>query len=376
MTSSSQTDEDRVFQRRAVQAAVRIGLVALLAIWCFKIVRPFLDPIVWGAIIAVATQPLYKLFLKWLGGRRKIAATLIVASALIVLIGPTIALTANLVDTAQNLSGELHDGRISIPPPPESVEKWPVIGERVYSFWEKASNNIESVLAPIAPHLKDVALWTVQTAGATGIGIGKFIISILIAGLFLARAHTAGRIVRTIAITLAGERGPELTEVAGITVQSVTRGVLGVAVIQSLLSGLAMLLMGVPAAGLWALFVLILAVVQLPAMIVLLPVIIYVFTQHAMTPSIFFAIGTSLIGMSDTLLRPLLMGSAANVPMLVIFMGAIGGFLFQGIIGLFVGAVVLGLGYSLAAAWFSENADDENEEGGTPATTDPHTDAS
>jgi predicted PurR-regulated permease PerM len=144
---------------------------------------------------------------------------------------------------------------------------------------------------------------------------------------------------------------------AGATVQSVTRGILGVAVIQSLLAGVGMLVVGVPAAGLWALLVLLLAVIQLPPLLVLAPVIVYVFSTSSTVAAVVFAVWSVFVGMSDTFLKPVLMGRGVDVPMLVIFMGAIGGFMLDGIIGLFVGAVVLALGYTLFTAWLQETAE-------------------
>lgn len=354
MAPDEPTHEDRLFQRRAVQSSIRVGLIFALAYWSFRIVKPFIDPFFWGAIIAIATYPVYRLILRWVRGRSRVAAVIIVLLGLMVLLAPTAALGVSLLQTASTVAAELHDGTLSIPPPPTSVQSWPLVGARLYDLWEKASENVESVLSQFAPHLKEVALWLVQMAGATSWGVLKFMLSILIAGVLLARANDAANAARAIATRLTGERGPELTHIAGVTIFSVTRGILGVAVVQSLLAGLGMLAVKVPAAGLWALLVLILSIVQLPAMLILIPIIVYVFFNNSIGVAVVFAVWSTLVGLSDTPLRPLLMGRAANVPTLVIFVGAIGGFLFQGIIGLFVGAVVLALGYTLFVAWLRE----------------------
>jgi predicted PurR-regulated permease PerM len=193
----------------------------------------------------------------------------------------------------------------------------------------------------------------------------KFVISIVIAGVLLANGARAADASREIATRLAGERGAPLTELARATVQSVTRGILGVAAIQSLLAGMGLLAVGVPAAGLWALLVLLLAVIQLPPLLVLGPIIVYVFWTSSTLVAVAFAVWTLLVGTIDNFLKPLLMGRGVDVPMLVVFLGAIGGFMLDGIIGLFVGAVVLALGYSLFTAWL-QLADSPDEPAQAP----------
>ena len=354
MASTQPYVEDRNLLRRVIEISVRLALVVLLTLWCFQIVRPFIQPIVWGIVIAVAVQPLYRRLEGALQGRSRLAAALLVLATLVLLIVPTVALTANLVETASELSGNLRGGDLAVPPPPAFVADWPLVGDELYAYWQTASQNLESALSQIAPQLKAIGLWLVSTGATTGVGILKFLISILIAGALLANGSRAAAAARGIAVRLAGERGDRLSELAGATVQSVTRGILGVAVIQSLLAGVGMLVVGVPAAGLWALLVLLLAVIQLPPLLVLAPVIVYVFSTSSTVVAVVFAVWSVLVGISDTFLKPILMGRGVDVPMLVIFMGAIGGFMLDGIIGLFVGAVVLALGYTLFTAWLEE----------------------
>lgn len=365
MTTTRASGEDGIFLSRAVEASIRIGLVALLVFWCLQILRPFIQPIAWGAIIAVASQPLYRRLSGWLGGRSRLAAVVLVLAALALLIGPTVALTASLVETAASLSGDLRHGSFAVPPPPAGVADWPLVGGTLSEYWHLANENLEALLRQISPQLKAIGLWLVSSAATTGIGIVMFVISILIAGVLLANGPRAAERTRSIAVRLAGERGHALAELAGATVQSVTRGILGVAAIQSLMAGAGFLAVGVPAAGLWALLVLLLAVIQLPPLLVLAPVAVYVFTAHSTPVAVVFAIWSLAVGLIDNVLKPLLMGRGVDVPMLVIFMGAIGGFLLEGIIGLFTGAVVLALGYSLVTAWLEPPEPPEDEAAGS-----------
>ena len=189
-------------------------------------------------------------------------------------------------------------------------------------------------------------------------------VSIVIAGALLAKAAGCSQAAREFATRLAGERGTKAVELAEATVRSVALGILGVALIQTLLAGIGFLVVGVPGAGLWALLVLILAVVQLPTILILGPIIVYVFSTSSTVTAVVFAIWSILVGISDAFLKPLLMGRGVNVPMLVIFIGAIGGFMTSGIIGLFVGAIIFSLGYKLFILWLNMDIQPEGEPSG------------
>ncbi len=292
---------------------------------------------------------------------------MLVTLALLVLILPTVALGASLVDTTAELSGDFIRDGIKVPPPPQAVADWPVVGERLHATWFDVSQNLEAALLKLAPYLKDVGLWLVSTMGDMGLGLVMFVVAILIAGALLPNGKRAATLVRKVALVIAGKRGPELAELAASSVQSVTRGVLGVALIQSLLAGLGMLVIGVPGAGLWTLLILILAVMQLPPMLVLIPIILYVFSTSSTLVAVLFTIWAALVGLSDNVLKPLLMGHGSKVPMLVLFMGSLGGFIAGGILGLFVGAVVLSLGYTVFMAWI-DDADVDDDDAATTAT--------
>ena len=354
MSTSTEPSDGKQSVQRAVETAIRLGLVLLLAIWCFLIVEPFIIPILWGMIIAVASYPIYGWMLAKLGGRSKLAATLFTLLALALLITPTVMLMGTVADTTQALSRDLHDGSLTIPPPPESVKEWPIVGEDLSTFWSAASNNLGAALTPIAPQLKAAAGWLLSTAAGAGIGVLQFVISIIIAGVILANAVSFGGFLKALATRLTGDRGEEFATLASKTVRSVAQGVLGVALIQSLLAGIGMLAAGVPGAGLWALLVLLLAVVQLPPILILAPIILYVFSASSTTVAVVFMVWSIVVSMSDAFLKPLLLGRGVEVPMLIILVGAIGGMIYSGIIGLFVGAVVLALGYELFNAWLKQ----------------------
>lgn len=353
---------EKAFLNNAVEATIRIGALILLVAWCFEIVRPFIIPIIWGIIIAVGTYPGFLTLRRKLGGRNAVAATVVTILGLIILIVPALLLSGTLIDSAHGLAEGLQKGTIAVPPPPESVKAWPVVGEKLDTFWTQASNNLAATITKLAPQLKAVGSWVLSTAAGAGFGILQFVFAIIIAGLMLANSEGANKTTYAIATRLAGDRGAELAKLAEATVRSVTRGILGVALIQSVLMGLGFLVMGIPGAGLWALLCLILSVIQIGPFPVVLPILIYVFSTTDLVPAILFLIWSILAGSIDNILKPILLGRGVEVPMAVIFIGAIGGFISSGIIGLFVGAVVLVLGYKLFLAWLDETPNPETPE--------------
>jgi predicted PurR-regulated permease PerM len=347
--------EDRAFLRRALETSIRIGLILFLVLWCFQIARPFLEMIVWGIILAIATQPIYASLYRMMGGRSALAATLLVVGALLVLIVPSVLLTSNLVESATGLAEKIEAGTLEIPAPPAGVADWPIVGNRVYEFWAAASRNLDTALDPLHPQLKAVGHWVLEMGSSAGLGLVVFALSVVLAGVLLASGDPAVDAARRVAERLVPDRGAELVALAAGTVQSVTRGILGTAVIQSLLAGIGLLAAGVPAFGLWALLVLFLAVVQLPTLLVLGPIIVWVFASSSTGVAVMFAIWSTAVGVSDNVLKPLLLGRGSPVPMVVIFIGAIGGFMRAGIIGLFVGAVVLAIGHNLFKWWLEDS---------------------
>ncbi len=353
MNTSDHNALDKVFISKALEATIRIGVVVLLAIWSFQIFKPFLAPVVWGIIIAIASFTVYSRLKRILGGRDGLAATVFTLLALALLITPTVMLSESVLVSAQALSRNLEAGTVDVPPPPESVAGWPIIGDRLNDFWSLASQNLDAALDRIQPQLKAFSSWLVAKAAGAGLGILQFIIAIIIAGVLLAHASGGYKAAHAIFTRLADERGDELVDLATNTVRSVARGILGIALIQSLLAGVGMIVVGVPAAGLWALLVLLVAVVQLPALLVLAPIIVYVFYNASTMVAVIFMIWSILVALSDSVLKPLLLGRGVDVPMLVIFIGAIGGMIVNGIIGLFVGPIILAITYTLFLDWLS-----------------------
>jgi predicted PurR-regulated permease PerM len=359
MNHPEQLNEQRVFVHRVVEAVIRIGVVALIVSWCFMIVKPFIVPVLWAMIIAVATYPIFRKLNTAMGEHRVLAAVLFTLMALTLLITPSLMLMESLIESAEKIAKGLESGTVKIPPPPASVSDWPMIGGRVFELWQLASTNLGEAIEKLGPGIKDMGNWLLSAAAGAGAGVLQFVFSIIIAGVFLANAQAGTRAAEAFSARLAGEQGAEFAKIAGATVRSVAQGVLGVALVQTLLAGAGLLVFDVPGAGLWALLVLILAVVQLPPLLVLGPIIVYVFSVSDTTPAVLFMIWNIFVGISDSFLKPLFLGRGVEIPMLVILLGAIGGLMLSGIIGLFVGAVVLALGYKLFMAWLHDESETE-----------------
>jgi predicted PurR-regulated permease PerM len=363
MINPLHTEEDKRFQERALEAAIRISLLALLVIWCFNIVRPFIMPILWGAIMAVAIYPMFLKAQVRLGGREKLTATLITLIALAILIIPAVMLSESLIDGSQQLAAEYDDGTLTVPPPSESVKDWPLVGEKLHSAWSLASSNLEEALIKFKPQVEAFGKWFLSSAAGVGAGVLMFVISIIIAGVFLVFSRSGSHALETVIGRVLGETdGKEFVDIAGATIRSVAQGVLGVALIQTILGGVGLLAIGVPYAGVWALLILLLAIIQLPPLLILGPIIVYVFSVESTMPAVIFMIWSLMVSASDAFLKPLFLGRGMDIPMPVILLGAIGGMILSGIVGLFVGAVVLAVGYTLFVAWLDQDEQDSNEQ--------------
>jgi len=350
MTSTKQQSGDEAYYDRIISAAFKLGFITLLLILSYLIVKPFLIMIVWAIIIAIGIYPLFRKLSSILGNRDKLASIIITITALTVVVLPSILLLDSTIDSVQKLTTEYKDGTLIIPEPSSNVTEWPIVGKSIYKTWKLASKNIEAALKTLKPQIKEYVPKVLNAAAGLGGTIFLTILSIIIAGILLLNVESSEKTTHRIFRFLIGKDAEEFTKLATSTISSVVQGVLGIAIIQSVAAGLVMLLFGIPAAGLWALIVLILAIIQLPPTLIMLPVAIYAFSIMDTTYAIIFLILSIIISSADTFLKPLFLGRGVDVPMLVILLGAIGGMMAFGIIGLFIGAVILALSYKLFQA--------------------------
>jgi predicted PurR-regulated permease PerM len=337
-----------------IDTILRIVVLFLLMAWCIGIILPFIEPVIWGAIIAVALHPFFGRVKRWLGNRNMLAAVMVTLLLFVILLLPTALLVKSLVEGIQSLATQFREQSLVVPPPDPSVARWPLIGKPVSEIWLLASQSIESAITTYREPLSKLGMTIIGPLGGFGRGLLMFFVSVIIAGVFLVKADASAAFVRKLVHRLAGERSDEMLPVTGATIRNVAKGILGVAFFQFLITGTVFVLANVPFPGLWAFAVLVIAILQLPSVIVILPVIIYLFSVKEVGVAILWTIALLAIGLSDNVLKPLLMGQHSTVPMLVIFLGAIGGFIFSGLIGLFTGAIVLSVGYNLMVHWIGE----------------------
>lgn len=339
-----------------LDALIRAGLIATLVVVCFKVFHPFLNLMLWALILAVTMYPLHRKLRDKLGGKEGRAATLIVLIGVVVLLVPVYVISVSLAHSARDAVEMVKTDNFHIAPPPDAVAGWPVVGRKVHAVWSKASSDLTGLVKQFSPQLRGASLKLLAKLSGVGIGLLVFIAALIVAGIIMAYGQSGERSAIRISSRFFGpERGPAITRLCTATIRAVAQGVVGIALIQMLLVGAGFVLQGVPGAGLLALVVLLLGIMQLPATLITLPVIVYVIsTQGADLGTIVFSVYVFVAGLLDNVLKPLLLGRGVEVPMPVVLIGALGGMVVNGIIGLFIGPIVLAVGYVLFWHWVDE----------------------
>ncbi len=352
-------DNNEKHYTRAIYTALRISFIALLLYWSFLIIKPFVLIVVWGIIVSIALYPIFEKLSRKLGNRKKLASTIITLIGLTILTIPSLFMVKSTADSLSKFSMQMKNGTLNIPAPKEEIADWPVIGKSFYHIWQLSSENLEKAVEEFRPQLEKMAPKVLGAAKGLGGAILLFMIAIIIAGVLFAYADSAAEAAQSIFNTLVGKQGENFTKLSTSIIRSVVQGILGVATIQSLLAAIGMFIIGIPGAGLWTIIIFFFAIVQLPPILILGPIAVYSFTIAGTTPAIIFSVYAIIVSMSDTFLKPLLLGRGVDVPMLVVLLGAIGGMILSGIIGLFIGAVVLSIAYKIFEALLVDDVLDE-----------------
>lgn len=335
---------------QALEVSIQVGLAAILVVGCLLILHPFIPLILWGIIIAIASYPTFLKLKRSLKEHGIIAAaiwTLVLLAALIV---PLVLVGKNLIEGLVPIVAGLRDGTLTVPPPPAGIGRWPILGAPLAKAWSAASTDLTATLMTYAPQAKSALPDLLAASASLGSTLVQFLLAIVVAGVLLANGEAAAAATRSLMIRLFGAQGPEYQQLVGATIRSVTFGILGVALIQTAFAAAGFLVVGLPAASLWIVVFLFAAILQIGA-IVLIPAIALAFAVASKTAAIIFLIWCIFVGLMDNVLKPLLLGRGSPVPVIVVFLGVIGGFIAMGIVGLFVGAVVLAVGYKLFLAW-------------------------
>jgi len=359
----------RVWSRELLDVLIRAGMIAVLAAFCFRIFAPFLNLMVWAVILAITLYPLQVRLRGPLGGKDGLIATLIILVAFAVILVPTYLLGVAVATSVERGIDVFKSGSFQIPPPAESVAAWPLVGQRVYDFWGQASTDVTGLVQKFAPQLKELGLALVGAVTGLSAGLLVFFLALIVAGILMAYGEKGYRSSVQIASRISGpENGQQIADLCTATIRAVAQGVVGIAFIQMLLIGVGFVVMGVPGAGLLALAVLLIGIMQLPATLITVPVIIFVIvTEGVSAATIIFSVYVFVAGLADNVLKPLLLGRGVAVPMPVVLIGALGGMVTGGVIGLFIGPVMLAVGYQLFWRWVKDQPQAERVQERTPS---------
>ena len=338
---------------KIVDLIIRVGVLMLLLFWCFDILKPFILILIWAVVIAIAIYPLHSIFVKVFRGKRIAAIIFLTLILLSVIIIPSVLVSYSLYEGVAHFKAIYQAGQPLIPPPSESTRNWPAVLNPVIDIWKEASYHLQDTVIKYSGEVKTAGAWMISAIGGIGKGILMFNISIIVAGFLLGYSDSLADVSKKVFYKLAGNRGDEFADITVKTIRNVVKGVLGVAIIQSIIAGIGFYVAGVPFAGLWTVLCLVFAIVQVGIGPIAIPVAIYMFSVADTTTAVILAIWLGIALLSDNILKPMLLGRNAPAPMMVIFIGSIGGFIYNGFLGLFLGAVILTLGYKLFIAWIN-----------------------
>lgn len=338
-------------EARLTDLVIRLVVLGLFVHWSMELVRPFAGIFLWAAILAVALAPVHRGLARRLGARSRLSAALICIGLLAILIGPVAALVDSFIETARTLATRADAGTLTLPPPPPRLAEVPLVGARMSEAWMLASTNMDDALRHYQGVLAPLGVKALGLLSSLSFDLVKFTVAIVVAGFLLVSGSTMVNGGRLVARRLIPPRGGHFVDLAGATVRNVSRGVVGVALLQTLLIGLTLQIASVPGAGLLAFLVLILCIVQIGPALVVLPVIVWAWLHFDTLSALALTVVLVVFALMDNVLKPILMGRGLSTPAIVIFLGVVGGTFAYGLIGLFLGPIVLGVFYDLVVAW-------------------------
>ncbi|KAF2506972.1 AI-2E family transporter [Flavobacterium zhairuonense] len=338
---------------------LQLFFIFLIVGFCLKLLLPFFMPILWAVILSVVFYPLFDFLQRILKGKKTLASVIITIVIIAVMLVPLIYFLKAAIANFLELKNSFEAGTLKITPPGQNIKEWPIIGKPLYEFLLMMSTDLEQGVVKYQDQIKEFSSKIMGSILSSGAAFLQFILSVIIAGVLLV---TGGR---TFAMKflkkIAGNKADEIMTISVSTIYQVVKGILGVAVIQTIIQAIGLFMADIPYAGILTLICLVFSILQIGPIIINIGVIVYLFSTGDSGYAIFWTIFFIISGLSDNVLKPLLLGKGALVPMLIIFLGVIGGFIMSGFIGLFVGPIVFSIGYKLFIAWLDDNADTEVE---------------
>jgi predicted PurR-regulated permease PerM len=341
------------FIKNSIETAIRLVLFFGMIVFCYIVLMPFVSIMLGGIILAVAAMPILNFMRKRFGMGDKWAAILITVVALAVFIVPSYLLIHSLIKEFTNILSGSNDNQLETLV--ENLKDLPLIKNVIYDFYQKVTNDSSGVLKEHATQIETIGIATLSFIGGLGLGLVHFLASVIIGGFFLAHAKGSALLANKFFIRVAGKNGEEFAHIAERTIQNVTKGIIGVAFIEAVLAAFGFFMAGVPLAGVWTIMCLMFSIIQIGIVPLALPIVVYMFyTTDPLTASLLGA-WLILIYVMEHLLKPILLSQGAPVPMPIIFIGVIGGFIAGGFIGMFLGAVLFSIAYKLFLAWIEND---------------------
>lgn len=353
-------DLEKRLSARLLDVLIRAGLILVMTMLCYRIFSPFLPLMLWALILAVTLYPVHQPFARMLGGKQGLAATLLVLACIVLIVGPASALISSLADSTYALISSIRNNTLRIPAPSPEAAGWPIIGKKVHLYWSQLHADLPAVLQKLQPQIGVLAKHLLDVVAGTGGKILQFLFSFIIAGVIMAFGEAGARAAQAIFARIVGtDRGTGFAHLSTATIRTVAAGVIGIACIQALITGLALLIAGIPWAGILALVTLVIGIAQLPAFLVNVPVIGYIWWSgdYSTAAAISYSVLLVVAGTADNILKPFMLGRGVDAPMPVILLGALGGMATTGILGMFLGATLLALSYQVFMWWVANNPD-------------------
>jgi predicted PurR-regulated permease PerM len=350
-------DQGNDFLRdRFIERVILLALLASLVFICIRIVSPFIGPMLWGVIIAVATWHPYRKLSRLLGDRRILASIIVSLVLLVVLVVPIFLLVDSLAEGVRDVAALMRDlTSIKLPPPPAWVRNLPVIGVTLDDQWREAMVDLPASLQQLQPYIGTAAGYSLSIGAGLFTAMIEFLVAIVFATILLVTGEAGVQVLRRFVARIGGVHHLGLLDVAAQTIRGVAAGIIFTAFIQAVLLVLGLMVVNAPGPILLGFLAFFLLVIQLPNWLVWLPVVVWLGYRGETGLAIFlFVWGTFVVSTIDNFIRPYLISQGARLPLLLIFIGVIGGLFAYGFIGLFVGATLLGVGYTLFRTWLDE----------------------
>lgn len=352
---------------RTTLVVLFIGGLILVSFW---IMRPFIAPLIWATMIVVATWPLMRRLQSRLWGRRSPAVAVMVLTLLLVFIAPLTLAIGTIVDHADEIvAWAKRIAVFQLPPPPDWLGTLPLVGERAVALWDYiATAGARELAAQAEPYVGAFTRWFLSEVGSFGVVFAQFLLTLILAAVLYVDGESWARWVLRFGVRLAPVRGVHAVMLAGQAIRGVALGVVVTALVQSVLGGIGLAIAGIPFATVLTAVMFMLCIAQLGPVLVLIPAVIWLYWSDQSGWGTFLLVWTLFVGTIDNVIRPFLIKQGADLPLLLIFAGVIGGLLSFGLVGIFVGPVVLAVGYTLIDAWVHESQpEDSGGSEGTPA---------